>query len=443
MNMPLAILNRRRRVGAGLGYSNFIPSGSDSLITADSLTFRSRASAVPTGEWVVVGTVVEAAPLWDNPAAPSVAIGIVSGAEGFYQITNSTTSTVTEAYIIPPFDLGDYGAPGDTVTAEYLTFSDEGPSITLPTITQIMVTAVGTLARSGATVTLTPATWDTGTVTVTRTKTIDGFTTSLTGTTFDVAPGDDYYVTEVATKTGFIASDPAQTATGTRPAATPVLVGSKTTGWNGTVSNQTVSLTDLTGGTDTSPQDGDFVVLQYACGSSSGTPTLTVVTSGYTSRAAMFADDSADTTVIVQTKFMSGTPDTSIQVSGTGATANAGAVTIMVFRGVDPTTPIDVAAVTKTGISGGRPTADPITPITDGAVILVLGAAASSVTATVFTSGLSNFITSIRGDTVSVTIGAGTYNWISGTYTPVQWLGNNTTASSSWAAATLALRPAP
>jgi hypothetical protein len=114
----------------------------------------------------------------------------------------------------------------------------------------------------------------------------------------------------------------------------------------------------------------------------------------------------------------------------------------MVFRGVDPTTPMDVAVVTKTGVNGGRPTADPITPTTDGALILVLGASAAA-TSTVFTSGLSNFITSIRGDTYSVTVGAGTYNWISGTYTPVQWLGNNTTASSSWAAATLALRPAP
>jgi len=40
--MPLALLNLRRRAGALLSYVLFIPSGSDSLITADSLIFKAR-----------------------------------------------------------------------------------------------------------------------------------------------------------------------------------------------------------------------------------------------------------------------------------------------------------------------------------------------------------------------------------------------------------------
>ena len=439
------------RLGLGLGltasaakrnrvYLPFIPSGSTGMITADSLVFRSRLDVTAEG-WGIVETVVLVAPSPADPDTPSISEGIVSGPAGFYRMTNGTT--VSEVYLIPPIELADYGNAGDELVVEHLTFSSDGPDITLPVTTQIVVSAVGTLSRSGATITHAAATWDTGGVTVTAQKVIDGVSSAFTvGSTFTVDPDQSYYVIETASKAGFIASEPAQTATGRRPAASPVLVGSKTTGWNGTVSNQTVSLTDLTGGIGTAPQAGDFVVLQYTCASGVGTPALTVVTSGYTSRASLYADDTTDTNVIVQTKFMSGTPDTSIQVSGTGATANAGAVTIMVFRDVDATTPVDVAVVTATGINGGRPTAGPITPTTAGAVILVLASAASSVTATVFTSGLSNFITYIRGDTYSATIGAGTYNWLGGTYTPAQWLGNNTTVSSSWAATTLALRPA-
>jgi hypothetical protein len=79
MNMPLAILNRRRKGGAGVGYSNFIPSGSDSLITADSLTFRVRGvvgapSQITDNMWALVpvagGLRVDLAPYPDAGDLP-------------------------------------------------------------------------------------------------------------------------------------------------------------------------------------------------------------------------------------------------------------------------------------------------------------------------------------------------------------------------------------
>jgi hypothetical protein len=62
MNMPLVLLNLRRRAGALVTYSNFIPRGSDSLITADSLTFMVRASTVPEGTWAIEGSMITQSP---------------------------------------------------------------------------------------------------------------------------------------------------------------------------------------------------------------------------------------------------------------------------------------------------------------------------------------------------------------------------------------------
>lgn len=134
MNMPLVLLNLRRRAGVLVTYSNFIPSGSDSLITADSLTFKSRASAVPTGEWVIVGTVVESAPLFDNPAAPVISGGVLSGPAGIYRIVNADQGTDAEYSLTPPTSLTTWGEPGEAITVYQLVFSSAGPSVDFPLV---------------------------------------------------------------------------------------------------------------------------------------------------------------------------------------------------------------------------------------------------------------------------------------------------------------------
>jgi len=45
-------------------------------------------------------------------------------------------------------------------------------------------------------------------------------------------------------------------------------------------------------------------------------------------------------------------------------------------------------------------------------------------------------------DTNSIVIAHGTHTWLSGTYTPARFGGNSTSSTFSWAAVTLALRPA-
>jgi hypothetical protein len=404
--------------------------------------FRKKTWAAPLpGVWVVVGTVVSGVPRVSAPQAPFIENGILKGARGTYRITNITQATTGEFPLVPPAALSEFGDPADEMTVEYLSFSSEGPAITLPVTVQIMVVAVGTLSRSVGTVTHTAATWDTGGITVTAQKVINGVATSFTpGTTFTVNVGDTYYVTETASKSGFVSSTPAVTTTGTRPIPGITLVGSKVVTWQGTLSDQTVTLSGLTGGSNSSPSEGDLVVVAYSSGSLA-VRTLSIITSGYTSLANLRANDTTDTNLVAGYKRMESTPDSSITVSQTFDIGDSGGVTIFVLRGVDATTPLSVAAVTKTGTNTGQPTLDPITPVDTGSLIVMMAASGGNPGA-IFTSGLSNFITATRSDSKWVTVGAGTALWTGGTYTPVTWGGNYTDTTFSYAGVTLAFKPA-
>ena len=404
-----------------------------------------RAMALTTGSgqfdvslsWVIDGTLIEQAPTPTAPETPSIAAGVVNGPAGFYRMTNGTT--VSEAYIIPPFNIGDYGVPGDTVTVEFVTYSLEGPEIVLPVFTQIEVSAVGTLSRSGATITLTPATWDTAGVTVTRTKTIAGVTTALVGTTFTVGNSETYFVSETATKTGFAASDPASTATGSRPAASPFFVGGKTQNWRNTIADQTVSLTNLSGGIITAPQEGDLVVVSIAR-ASGVSRAVTLVTSGYTTVFSLYADDTADTNMLIAYKRMGSTPDTDLVVAAASDLQENQSIVVQVLRDVNIATPLD-ASVSATGFNTAIPTLAAITPTASGATISVFGAA-HCIGAPIFTVSLAN-AANLRNDVGSyrITVGGGTATWTSGTYTPSTW-GGTANSAGSWTAATLAWRPA-
>jgi len=145
--------------------------------------------------------------------------------EGTYASTEGTIVSIAPSWtingvaaagtdVLVEDDVVDLSVLVTDSAANDRTFEYAAADPAAPGSTQIMVTAVGTLARAGTTVTLTPATWDEGGVTVAATKTINGSTTALVGTTFTVALGDDYYVSEVASKSGFVDSDPAVTATG-------------------------------------------------------------------------------------------------------------------------------------------------------------------------------------------------------------------------------------
>jgi len=222
----------------------------------------------------------------------------------------------------------------------------------------------------------------------------------------------------------------------------PQYVGGKTYTFTGT-SSPSISLTDLTGGLASAPAAGDVVIVAYGVGSDSGDISLGVVTSGYAEEQELFSNGTYDTQLSVSWKKMTGTPDTSVQVSGAANINSGNSIAIHVWRFASDTL-MDVAEVTATGTGTGRPDPGAITPATENAIILVIGAAGCALAnvATFTASELSNFVTAASGGNEACAIGMGSCAWTGGAFNPAAWTGNTTNAGASWAAVTMALRPA-
>lgn len=222
-------------------------------------------------------------------------------------------------------------------------------------------------------------------------------------------------------------------------------VGGQVASFAGKTGATTVTFA-LTGGIATTPAAGDLVIVAYSVGSTADRA-LTIQNASavnYTlAGSELYQNDTYDSNLRVAYRFMPGTPETSMVLSGTGSTADAGAYTIHVFRGVDPTTPLDVAAVVAGGIDSRLANPNPITPITSGAWLYVAGAASGGTGGTYTAAYLSNFRATNSVDTNDALIGAGYTTWTSGTYDPAAFAGGGTnTVNDSWTAVTLALRPA-
>jgi len=219
-------------------------------------------------------------------------------------------------------------------------------------------------------------------------------------------------------------------------------VGGKVVALLGTITDPAaISLTDLTGGLAAAPSEDDIVLIAYAIGAGVDVD-VTITTADYIEIADIRANDDNDANLGVFRKFMTATPDTSITVGPTTNATYAGAVAIQVWRGVNVTTPMDVAATTATGTNTGQPSPAAITPTTSGAFVIVAGAAAQPAGADFTSSDLSNFITETSPDTIDATVGMGSFAWTSGLFTPATWGGSTSASTDSWAAVTLALRPA-
>lgn len=174
---------------------------------------------------------------------------------------------------------------------------------------------------------------------------------------------------------------------------------------------------NLTGGSGSSAQAGDLVILYQA---NSGSPvSSTVAPSGYTTALRATADDSFDAALGVFYKIMGGTPDTSVAVSSPGATNNVVAG-VQVWRNVDPL--IVFGQLPLSALLTNSVLADPpsITPTTSGAVIVAAGAGAHNRTgATYSSSDLTAFRSAGNsGATNLATLGFGYNVWTSGAFNP-------------------------
>lgn len=223
--------------------------------------------------------------------------------------------------------------------------------------------------------------------------------------------------------------------------ATLSYVGGKTESGVGTTSNITISLTGLSGGTNSSPSAGDMVIIAVElCGTTNKDFRL----SNYTRIADLYFNDTEDTNLFVGYRFMLSTPDTTaILRSGSRSTSDAYAIAVQVWRNVDKMFPLDVAPVTRVQGNTAIPDPNSITPITTGAQIIVAAGAAHDTGVNTFTASyLSNFLTVGADDTNDATVGMGNVAWTSGTYDPAEWtFGGSDSVSYSTSSVVFALRP--
>lgn len=204
----------------------------------------------------------------------------------------------------------------------------------------------------------------------------------------------------------------------------PVYVGGRTQSGGGTTSNISISLSGLTGGTNTSPQNGDLVIIAIELAGGASTDKASFRISGYTQIADLYAGSPLSSNFQVGYKFMPTTPDTTATITGgNGNTADGYAVVVHVWRSIDTGTVLDVTTTTSVQPGTGLPNAPAITPTTANSVILV--AAGTSHTGGVDTytaTELSNFRSVGADDTTSdATTGMGSFDWVSGTFDPATW----------------------
>lgn len=191
-------------------------------------------------------------------------------------------------------------------------------------------------------------------------------------------------------------------------------------------------------------QEGDIVVVT---GAAVRNNTLinwpSVVTAGYTEEIQTQGGDSNSSPFTMSWKIMGATPDTSVEIQHSGDYAWPTVGIVHAFRGVDQTTPMDVAAVSANSSNDGQPDPPAITPVTSGAVVVAAGNAANSDIPAVTSSDLTAFVDVVTADTKDCAAGQGYIEWGgSGAVDPAKFGGGTTSGTSSWAAGCLALRPA-
>ncbi|OGE98126.1 MAG: hypothetical protein A3G89_01015 [Candidatus Doudnabacteria bacterium RIFCSPLOWO2_12_FULL_42_9] len=213
---------------------------------------------------------------------------------------------------------------------------------------------------------------------------------------------------------------------------------------SGNSADYAVSLTGLTGGSDSAAKMGDLVIVATGFGSTSnGNPGVS--TAGYTEVADLWANDSNDGNFSVNWKIMGSTPDTDVTCVGSGNAAHGAVCVVHVWRGVDQTTPMDVTDVEDTGNNGtAPPNCGSITPTTSGAYVIcaALQGTAAADTSIAAPSGYGNQVDISVDPGTAGTVGIASKAWTSGAEDPAAWASWATANTDGWGAVTLALRPA-
>lgn len=226
--------------------------------------------------------------------------------------------------------------------------------------------------------------------------------------------------------------------------ATPVFVGAATDAEPGGTATYTFSLTSLTGGIASAPQEGDVVIIVSGAGSTSDV-SMSMITAGYTELFEAYESDTVDTNLAVYYKVMGATPDTDVTINESGNAAFASAAIAHVWRNIDTSNPIDAYTTQFTGVNSAHANPPAVTTITENAVVLAIGASGNTGGSGTFIQGgdLENFFTRGSNDTYDITLGVGSIATTSPTsVNPAAFtttFDNDTTFS--WMSASVALKP--
>ena len=184
-------------------------------------------------------------------------------------------------------------------------------------------------------------------------------------------------------------------------------------------------------------QSGDMLVLAAVA---KGTASFGWAASGnnsgvFTEHAELYSNDTHDINLFAAARIVGATPDTSIALTGSSTLDYA--VHVIQYRNAA----IGVAAQTATGIDSDKANPPSITPTNTGArVVTIYGAAQSASTAWTAPAGVSSFIQDVSAS--AVRLGTGDIQWTGGAVDPAAPTGGTATTGDSWAAVSLALKPA-
>lgn len=220
------------------------------------------------------------------------------------------------------------------------------------------------------------------------------------------------------------------------------LVGSKIVTATSSASNLvTMSLTDLTGGLDAAPLDGDMVIVMAAL--ADGIDYAMSIGTGYTLVGSELKGNGPGANLRVARKVMSGSPDTSVTIDF-GVPGTACIAAARVYRSFDAASPLDVSATTAVGagaVGSSEATNPPaISPVTRGSIVLAVGAGGASGSYTDFTSSdLSNFLSASHASANTTLLGFGDVVWGGGGAVDPAAFGGGWSVGG-WAALTMAIR---
>ena len=158
--------------------------------------------------------------------------------------------------------------------------------------------------------------------------------------------------------------------------------------------------------------------------------------SGYQELADLYQDDTTDTNLGVFRKVMGATPDSTVAFADQGVNA----CVFHCWRGVNTTTPEDATTTVGGAIDGATPDPPAINTATANAVVLAIGASSEADAVTNAPSGYGNLFDS-QGNSANCAISSKSVASPT-TEDPATYGDIVGTTADSWAAATVALRPA-